>query len=219
VERIPWEGGAVEVTVLERVRGAHREEERIAAGGSVLSAEINGPGLVAVRTSRERAAALADGKDVPATEEERRARSAFVSPEDGFRVFKPGAAWEFVPGARGSATLLRVKDVGGLAFVEFAAERVDAGRPLEALGADLESRLRSGSAEFRKLEDGFATVDGARAYRLLCDARLKGDLVRTLCLVVLRDGRAWTFTASCPVGVWESARPSLERILGSFEWM
>jgi hypothetical protein len=218
-ERLAWEGAAVEVTVLERQRGGVREEERVAAGGSVLSSEINGPALVAVRTSRARAEALQGGKDLPATEEELRARSAFASAADGFRVYKPGAAWEFVPGGRGAATLLRVRDVGGLAFVEIVAETVEPGRPLEALGADLEARLRAGSAEFRKLEDGFGTLDGRRSFRLLCDARLKGDLVRTLCLVAVKDGRAWTLTASCPAGLWESARPSLERILGSFEWM
>lgn len=222
-ERVRWEGEAVEVCVLRRERNGVAEEERVAADGTVLTADLNGPGLVAVAAGKERVDAVMAGGAEPASEEEKRARTAFASPEDGFRVFKPGAAWTFLaPANRDEPVRLTVKDVTGLAFVTFSAEAAPAGSgdaPAAALGAALERRLRASSAGLEKLEDGYGTLAGCGGYWILCDAKLKGDDVRTLAWTFARAGRVWTLAASAPRGAWGEARPYLERILTGFEWL
>ncbi len=221
-ERVLWEGEAVEVCVLERERGGVLEEERVARDGRVLAADLNGPGLTAVGSTRSRVEALRAVPEAEASAEERRARTVFVAPEDGFRIFKPGIAWDFVPPAdRGAATRVTVKDASGFAFVSVASEEAPTGEepPPAALGAALERRLRAGSAELEKMEDGFGEAGGRPAYRILCDALVKGDRVRTLAWTFLHRGRVWTLTATCPRGVWDEARPYLQRILDGFEWL
>ncbi len=218
-ERVPWEGAVVDVVVLLRTRDGLREEERVARRGTVLTAELNGPSLTAVGTSRERAEAVGAGKALDPSADELRARTTYVSEADGFRLRKPGIAWEFEEGRQGSNPRVRIRDVGGLVFVEVSVEAADADRSLAAAAAALEGRFRAGSAEFSRLEDGFDRFAGEPAYRLLCDARVKGDRVRTLARVVLRGGKVWTLTGSCPVSAWEEVRPHLERILDGFEWI
>jgi len=218
-ERVPWEGKAVDAVVLVRERDGRREEERVDPEGAVLTAELNGPSLVGVRASAARAAALRAGERPEASAEERRAMPVFVSAESGFRIAKPGIAWEFVPGRPGSPSRVTVRDVGGVAFVEVGAESAVGEPALAELGAALETRLRTVCTEFRKLEDGFGTLGGGKAFRLLCDARLKGDMVRTVALTALHGAKTWTVTASCPADRWEAARPFLDRILAGFEWL
>ena len=222
-ERIPWEGRTEEVCVLRRERAGVVEEERVTGDGRALTADLNGPGLVAVATTRERVEAIRTGGALPESEEEKRARTAYVSPEDGFRIFKPGSAWTFIgPSSASGSPRLVVKDVTGLVFLTVTAEPGPAGgddAPPAALGTALERRLRASSGGIEKLEDGYGTLAGRPAYRLLCDAVLKGDRVRTLAWTFTRAGRTWTLAASAPADTWDEARPYLERILGGFEWL
>ena len=118
------EGGAeaVDVLVLSRMRGGCMEEERVARDGRVLTADLNGATLTAVRTTRERVERVRGGEDVPPTGEEERARTLWLAPEEGFRIFKPGVAWIFVPPeGRESAVRVAVRDVTGTAVVSVRA--------------------------------------------------------------------------------------------------
>jgi len=222
-ERIPWEGRPEEVCVLRRERAGVIEEERVTPDGRVLTADLNGPGLVAVATTAGRVEALRRGGAVPASDEEKRARTAFLSPEDGFRIFKPGAAWTFVgPAGRDAALRLTVKDVTGVVFLSVSAEPLAPGleeAPPAALGAALERRMRATTGGFEKLEDGYGVLAGEEAYRILCDAKLKGDAVRTLAWTLRRGGKVWTLAASAPASTWTEALPYIERILEGFEWL
>ncbi|MHC4820631.1 MAG: PsbP-related protein [Planctomycetota bacterium] len=218
-ERFLWEGSPVDVLVLSRERGGVLEEERVTREGRTLTADLNGSGLTAVGTTRRRLELFRDGAEVPENEEEKRAKTLHVDPENGFRILKPGAAWEFRPGARSGNPRVTVRDVGGIAFVEVSVDDAPAGTPLEAHGAALEKTMRARAADFTKLEDGFDEVAGQRAYRLLCDVKLKGDELRTTAFVVVKGDRVWTLTATCPRKQWDEARPFLERILAGFEWL
>ena len=218
---VTWEGRPEEVLILRREQAGVRGEERITATGSVLTADLNGTALSSVRTTRDRIDILREGREVPVSGEERKARKVFTSPEDGFRIFKPSIAWEFVPPeSRDAGVRVTVRDTNGLVFFQVSSEPLTGEPPpLPELGARLEKLYRSRAAEFDKLEDGYRDVAGLRAYSLLGDAVLKGDKVRLFAATTSRGGRTWTFAAVCPRSGWKEAWPHLEAILDGFEWL
>jgi hypothetical protein len=221
VEKAEREGRTVDAVVLVRDRAGVREEERVGPDGRVITADLDGPALVAVGSTKERVEAFRAGTARETSEEEKRARTAFVSPEDGFRIVKPGASWTFVPAASlGEARRLLLKDPTGAVTLAIDAEDVPGAPPPAAqLGVDLEERIRKASTGYRKIEDGYVELAGRNAYRLLCDAKVEGDSVRILAHALAHRGRAWTFTATAPRANWNEVRPYLERILAGFEWL
>ena len=117
-ERVPGEGGPVETVVLSREEGGRALEERVARDGRTLAADLGGAGLVGVGTTKARIDAFRAGTAGDADEDERKARMVFVSPEDGFRVRKPGVSWEFAaPPSREARERLVVRDLTGLVAV------------------------------------------------------------------------------------------------------
>jgi hypothetical protein len=222
LERAVRDGKPVEAVVLVRDRGGVAEEERVALDGSLLSADLDGPRLTAVGTTRERLEAFRRGPLPGEAEEERRARTSFVAPEDGFRVLKPGASWEFVPAeGRGDGRRLLVRDALGVVSISVEARTLAEGEdpPPAALGADLLERLRGEYGDWRRLEDRFVEHAGRPAFRILAEGTRNGDPTRVLGLAFAHRGRAWTLLATAPVPHWEETRPHLERVLASFEWL
>jgi len=216
------DGEAVDVLLLARRRGPDREEERVALDGRLLAADVEGGALSAVRSTRERIEAYRAGVLEEASAEDRKARTVFVSPEDGFRIRKPGLSWEFVaPEARDAKLRVVVKDPTGLVEVRVESEPCpgDGDPPLPALGAAVEKRVRDASTDFTRIEDGFAPFAGGESYRLLADATQAGDRVRLLVFGAVRGGRVWTLAARAPADSWAEARPYLEKILSGFEWL
>jgi hypothetical protein len=222
-EKAPFEGATVETVILSRESGGRTLEERVAADGRLLAADLDGAGLAAVGSTKARVEALRDGAALEeATEAEQQGRTSLVSPEDGFRIRKPGVSWSLVPPAsRDARERAAVRDVTGAVTVVVASDPQPAGpepEPKDLLPA-LEERLKATATEYVQVEAGPSTLGGCPAWRVVADAVVKGDKVRIQAVTLARAGRAWTVVATAPRATWDEARPYLQRILDGIEWL
>jgi hypothetical protein len=221
-ESVSREGAPVDTVVLAREEGGRAREERVAADGRLLDADLDGAGLSAVGTTKARVEAFRAGTaEDEASETEKRGRMALACPEDGFRIRKPGVSWTLVPAAsREARERAGVKDLTGAVTVTVASDPAPAGPepdPAE-LGAALEVRLKEADPDCLKIEAGPAALGGSPGWRLLVDTVVNGDKVRLAATTLARAGRVWTVTAVAPRATWTEARPYLQRILESIEW-
>ncbi len=222
-ESLPSEGTPVDTVVLAREEGGHTCEERVAADGRLLAADIDGAGLAAVGSTKVRVEAFRAGTaEDEASQVEQRGRMALTCPEDGFRIRKPGVSWTLVPAASLAARdRAVVRDLTGAVTVTVASDPYPAGPepdPMD-LGTDLEVRLKEADPNCVKVEAGPATLGGAPAWSVVADTVVQGDKVRLAATTLARAGRVWTVTAVAPRGTWAEARPYLQRILESIEWL
>lgn len=222
-EKAPIEGATVETVVLARETGGRTLEERVAADGRLLAADLDGAGLSAVGSTKSRVDAMRDGGALEeASESERGGRTAFVSPEDGFRIRKPGVSWSLVePASRDARERAGVRDFTGAVSVSLTADPAPEGpepEPKDLLPA-LEERLKSAATEYVRVEEGRATLGGAPAWKVVADAVVRGDKVRIHAVVLARAGRVWTAVATAPRASFDEARPYLQRILDGIEWL
>lgn len=219
--RVDWEGAVAEVTVIARRRGERPPEEIwLDDAGRTLSEELNGPGLVAVRSTRERLDAVRAGEDLDPSAEEERVRPLFVSPENGFRIRKPALSWTFAPGEPGSRTVLTIENVHFFAYVDvIVLPETPEGNLLSSLALQMEKRFSSASNDFRKLEDGYLEVGGEKAYRMTASSRNRGEELRSWIVGLVHGGRTWFIAMACPKAYWEGAKPGFEAILDGFRFL
>ena len=221
-EKSSRDGTPVDAVVLARERGSVVEEERVGPDGRLLFADLDGARLTAIGTTKERVAAYKAGALPGEADEERRARTGFVSPEDGFRLLKPGASWQVVPAdGPGAGRRVLIRDALGVVSVAVETRLLGPGEdpPPAALGAALVASLEGSLDGFERLADGYIEHAGRPAFLLRALAVIDGDPVRLRVITFAHRGRAWTLTATAPRPHWDEALPHLERLLASFEWL
>ena len=221
VRKVDWEGEVVEVTIIQRDRGDRKREEIwVEAGGSVITEQLNGPAVVAIRTTPERLAAFKEGKQVEESAGEKRVRPLFVHPEAGFRITKPGLAWEFKSVKTDDEHVLSLSNLRYFAYVDvFVMDGVPEGSLLSALAVQMEKRFQANSKDFEKLSDGFLEVGGEKAHRIVATSMNKDEKIKSFLVGFLHGDRTWYVTLSAPVRYFEEAKPEFEEILASFEFI
>jgi hypothetical protein len=219
--RVDWDGKAVEATVLRRYRGERAVEEIwLDPAGRCLTEELNGPGLVAVLTSRERLSEFEAGSAVAASDEEERVRPLFVHPEAGFKVRKPTLSWSFEKQPRESTKVLSVSDLSTFAYFDvFILPETPEGGLLSSLAVDMERRFKSRSQSFEKLDEATIELGGEPAFRILASSMNKGEELLSLLVGSLHGGKTWLITMACPKQYFPKARPQFEAMLKSFEFI
>jgi hypothetical protein len=216
-ETVEHDGRPVEVTVLRSRRGRILSEERIGPDGRTVTAELNGPSLVAVAVPPERVDRLERGEE-PEGREAEEIENRRADLEAGFAVRKPGPRWTFERGE--GMRRLTIKNLDRFAYVDILRDTsLPRGTLLETFALNLERRLAAESEEYRKESDGFGTLGGERAYRLECTSRRKGERIRSLVVATIHEGRAWIVIAACPVDYFGEARKVFDEILESFEFL
>lgn len=221
-EKSSRDGTPVDAVVIARERGGVAEEERVGPDGRLLFADLDGARLTAIGTTKERVAAFKAGALPGEADEERRARTGFVSPEDGFRMLKPGASWQVVPAdGPGAGRRVLIRDALGVVSVAVETRLLLPGEdpPPAALGAALVASLEEKLPGFERLADGYIVHAERPAFLLRALAVIDGDPVRLRVITFAHRGRAWTLTATAPRPHWDEALPHLERLLASFEWL
>ncbi len=221
VRRVDWDGKVVDATVLRRHRGNRAVEEIwLDPAGRCLTEELNGPGLVAVLTSRERLSAFEAGNEVAASDDEERVRPLFVHPEAGFKIRKPTLSWSFEKQPRNSTKVLSVSNLETFAYFDiFVLNETPEGGLLSSLAVDMERRFKDRSRSFRKLEDGFVQMGGEPACRIIATSMNKGEELQSILVGSLHGNKTWLITMSCPKKYFKKARPEFEAMLKSFKFI
>ena len=219
--RVDWEGAVTEVSVLVRHRASRAPEEIwIDAAGATLSEELNGPEVVAVRTTRERIDSLLSGEDVATSAEERRVRPLHVNRDVGFQVRKPTLSWTFEPGKPGGRQVLTISNLRWFAYVDIIVLPLEPeGGLLSSLAVDMEKRFEGASENFKKLSEGFLEVGGEKAVRIVASSRNRGEELQSWLVGVLHGGRTWLIAMACPKAYWTGAEPEFQKILDGFEFL
>jgi len=219
--KVDWEGEIREMTVIRRRRSDRRMEEIwVDSNGAVLTEQLNGPVMVGIRTSAARLGAFKEGKKVEASPEEMRVRPLFVNPEAGFKLVKPGLAWEFRKMAPGQGLALSLFNVRYFAYVDvFIRDAVPEGGLLSSLAVKMEKDFSGASEEFKKLSEGFLEVAGEKACRIVAASKNKGEELRSVLVGFLHDKKTWYITLAAPTKYFEAARPEFRQILESFEFL
>jgi hypothetical protein len=219
--RVDWEGEIREVNVVIRHRASRAPEEIwLDASGGTLSEELNGPELVAVRTSRDRFDALMEGAEVAASPEEERVRPLFVDRNTGFRIRKPSLSWTFESKEPGDAEVLSISNLRWFAYVDvFVFPDEPEGGLLSSLAVDMERRFSGSSENFEKISQGFLEVGGEKAVRIVASSTNNGEELRSWLVGVLHGGRTWLLAMACPKAYWKGAEPEFEQILEGFGFL
>lgn len=216
-----WEGELVDVAVIRRRRAGHEAEEIwLNPAGHVLMEQLNGPGVVAIRTTAERLRAYREGRKVEASAEEARATPLFVHPEAGFRITKPGMSWELrkVGGATGKVLELQYQPC--FAYVDvFVKEGVPEGGLLASLAVQMEKDFRKASEDFEKESDGFLKVAGLDACRIVATSTNKGEALKSELVGFLHGDRTWYVVLAAPTKYFDDARKEFAQILASLEFI
>ncbi|MEN8148331.1 MAG: hypothetical protein ABFS86_00825 [Planctomycetota bacterium] len=220
-----WEGKALDVVVIRRRRAGHAPEEIwLNSTGKVLMEQLNGPGVVAIRTTAERLRAFHEGRKVDASPEEARATPLFVHPEAGFRITKPGMSWE----------VRKVRGVGGVtddpvlelhyqpcfAYVDVRVEEgVPEGGLLSSLAVHMEKKFRKASKDFVKVSDGFRKVAGKDACGMVATSTLKEEALKSEVVGFVHADRTWYVVLAAPVKYFPAAQKEFARILASLQFI
>jgi len=219
--KVNWEGQVLETTVIRRKRSDRPDEEIwVDPNGAVQTEQLNGPVMVAIRTSAERLAAFQEGKRVEASPEEMRVRPLVVHPEAGFRLVKPGLAWEFKKTKPGKGPILSLSNLQYFAYVDvFIKDKVPEGGLLSSLAVQMEKDFSGASKDFKKVSDGFLEVAGRKACRIVATSKNKGEELKSVLVGFLHEKKTWYVTFAAPTKYFAAARPEFEQILKSFEFI
>ena len=209
------EGRSLEARVVTRTHGNVTEREWLAPDGPAVLAELNGPGTVAIATTRGAVARLGQGDTEAVTGPDSAARTRFADPVRGWSIEKPDPTWTFEkPETAGSGALLVVRNEPMFATVDVLTdpEARKSTRPEDAAEA-LQRLCRAVAPDFTVARDGWIEKGDDRVYWMEATATTKGEKTRTLARVVVKNGVVWRLLAACPAAAF---RPELEKILDSF---
>lgn len=217
VRPIRVEDRETEARIVVRRRGDRTEREWIGPDGTAVLAELDGPAMLAVATTRKQAARPDDGAAPRAAAAGSFARMRHVDPVGGWRIDKPDATWTFErAGAAASGVVLAVRNEPLSASVEVSTDLSSQRTKVEDAAEAFERSCRAASPDFEVVKDGWLDRDGLRSWRIEATATTDGRPMRTLARVIVRDGRAWRLVATAPAAGFEALRAELESVLDSF---
>lgn len=213
------EGTSLEARVIVRRRGtAFVEREWIAPDGTAVLAELNGPEMLAIATTKQAVERLRTGDADRVTGADSAARTRYIDKERGWRIEKPDPTWTFEkPEVSGTGALLVVRNEPIFTTVDVMTDP-DAPRSVtvEAAAEALQRLCRTVAPDFKVARDGWIDRGDERIYWMEATATTKGEPTRTLARVLVHGGRVYRVLAACPAKAFEALRPDLDKILESF---
>lgn len=215
------EGTSLEARVIVRRRGTDRvEREWIAPDGTAVLAELNGPGMLVIATTKGAVERLRTGDSDRVTGADSAARTQYVDKERGWRIEKPDPTWTFEkPDVPGTGALLVVRNEPIFTTVDVMTDP-DAPKTVtvEAAAEALQRLCRSVAPDFKVARDGWIDRGEERIYWMEATATTKGEPTRTLARVLVHGGRVYRILAACPAKAFDVLRPELDKIVESFRF-
>ncbi|HYC77692.1 MAG TPA: hypothetical protein VEI02_08710 [Planctomycetota bacterium] len=213
LRRVTLRGQVLDVHVFRRVASGVATEAWYDLNGRLVREELDASGLAAVRAASEAVGRFASGEDAGADD------LGLVVEADlaGLRFVKPDPGWETAAGDAARSLVLTALKVGRRATVDVFELAVEPGTSAEALCLDLMARLEA-AAERPSVEPPARARYGAtEGVAFAMNARRRGEALRTLGFLALRDGRALLFLCAAPKAGFADVEREFVKLLESVE--
>jgi hypothetical protein len=211
MERLHLRGREKDVLVFERHIGKERLETWVDTSGQVVREEIGSTNLVSLVAPEAEVMAWARGES---GSERENLGLEFVSEPTGLRFLRPDLTWDLQPGQ--GAVLCSLFRAGFRATVDvYRLPHVDGDATEEGVALEVMARVKRGSEQVVVEQLRPETVGSLPGVQFLLKGMRRGEVVKTLGVVMLAEGQAFTFLCAAPEAQFTSALPGFVELIES----
>jgi hypothetical protein len=211
MERLHLRGREKDVLVFERHTGSRRLETWVDMSGQVVREEIGTNNLVSLVAPEAEVMAWVRGE---AGSERENLGLEFVSEPTGLRFLRPDLSWDLQPGQ--GAVLCTLFRAGLRATVDaYRLPGVNADATEEGIALEVLARIKRGADQITVEQLRPETFGSQPGVQFMLSGLRKGELIRTLGVVIVARGQAFAFLCAAPHAEFTNALPGFLELLES----